>query len=72
MKFTFIIDPIQLLDPGHDTSVALMEAATEMGHEVWITQATLLNINPLQLVIRYIILHFKQGGAKWFIIGVMQ
>ncbi|HEY9852622.1 MAG TPA: glutathione synthase [Leptolyngbyaceae cyanobacterium] len=44
MKFTFIIDPIHLLDPGHDTSVALMEAAQEMGHEVWITQASYLTI----------------------------
>lgn len=44
MKFTFIIDPIHLLDPGHDTSVALMEAAHEMGHEVWITQATHLSV----------------------------
>ncbi|QZZ20291.1 glutathione synthase [Leptothermofonsia sichuanensis E412] len=44
MKFTFIIDPIQHLDPGHDTSVALMEAAQELGHEVWITQANQLNV----------------------------
>ena len=44
MKFTFIIDPIQLLDPGHDTSVALMEAAQELGHEVWITQASHLSV----------------------------
>ncbi|OLP16846.1 glutathione synthase [Leptolyngbya sp. 'hensonii'] len=39
MKLAFIIDPIQALDPGHDTSVALMEAAQERGHEIWITQA---------------------------------
>lgn len=39
MKVAFIIDPIQLLDPGHDTSVALMEAAQKGGHDVWITQA---------------------------------
>lgn len=44
MKFAFIIDPIQRLDPGHDTSVALMEAAQEMGHEVWITQANQLGV----------------------------
>lgn len=44
MKFTFIIDPIQHLDPGHDTSVALMEAAQELGHEVWITQANQLSV----------------------------
>ncbi len=44
MKFAFIIDPIQRLDPGHDTSVALMEAAQELGHEVWITQANQLGV----------------------------
>ncbi|GET35548.1 glutathione synthase [Microseira wollei] len=44
MKFAFIIDPIHLLDPGHDTSVALMEAAQELGHEVWITQASHLSV----------------------------
>ena len=44
MKFAFIIDPIQLLDPGHDTSVALMEAAQAAGHEVWITQAEWLGV----------------------------
>lgn len=44
MKFAFIIDPIEKLDPGHDTSVALMEAAQELGHEVWITQANQLGV----------------------------
>lgn len=44
MKFAFIIDPIELLDPGHDTSVALMEAAQILGHEVWITQASQLSV----------------------------
>ncbi|MDX2100573.1 MAG: glutathione synthase [Leptolyngbyaceae cyanobacterium bins.59] len=44
MKLAFIIDPIQALDPGHDTSVALMEAAHERGHQVWITQSTLLSV----------------------------
>ena len=39
MKFAFIIDPIERLDPGHDTTVAFMEAAIARGHEVWITQA---------------------------------
>lgn len=44
MKVAFIIDPIQRLDPGHDTSVALMEAAQELGHEIWITQANQLGV----------------------------
>ena len=43
MKLVFIIDPISLLDPGHDTSVAIMEAAQISGHEVWITQANQLS-----------------------------
>ena len=44
LKLAFIIDPIYLLDPGHDTSVALMEAAQALGHEVWVTQANLLSV----------------------------
>ena len=44
MKLTFIIDPIDKLDPTHDTSVALMEAADSLGHEVWITQAEKLSV----------------------------
>ncbi|WP_413175410.1 glutathione synthase [Anabaena azotica] len=44
MKLAFIIDPIHQLDPGHDTSVALMEAAQQLGHEVWVTQTNLLSV----------------------------
>ncbi|MEM9505172.1 MAG: glutathione synthase [Cyanobacteria bacterium P01_E01_bin.43] len=44
MKVAFIIDPIHRLDAGHDTSVALMEAAQAAGHEVWITQAEWLGV----------------------------
>ena len=44
MKLAFILDPISKLDPGHDTSVALIEAAQLMGHQVWITQANQLTI----------------------------
>jgi glutathione synthase len=44
MKLAFIIDPIAKLDPTHDTSVALMEAADRLGSEVWITQAEKLSV----------------------------
>ena len=44
MKLAFIIDPIAKLDPGHDSSVALIEAAQELGHQVWITPANGLTI----------------------------
>ena len=48
MKLAFIIDPIHQLDPGHDTSVALMEAATDAGHEVWITDIYHLSVKTSQ------------------------
>ncbi len=44
MNLLFIIDPIERLDPGHDSSVAMMEAAQAMGHQVWITQADQLSV----------------------------
>ncbi len=44
MKFAFIIDPLSQLDPGHDTSVAFLEAAQALGHEVWVTQANQLSV----------------------------
>ncbi|MDJ0736406.1 MAG: glutathione synthase [Nostocaceae cyanobacterium] len=44
MKLAFIIDPIHQLNPCHDTSVALMEAAQILGHEVWVTQANQLTV----------------------------
>jgi glutathione synthase len=44
VKFAFIIDPIAKLDPTHDTSVAFMEAAQALGHEVWITQIDRLSV----------------------------
>lgn len=44
MKLAFIIDPIAKLDPGHDSSIAIMEAAQILGHQVWITEANQLSI----------------------------
>ena len=44
MKLAFIIDPLPQLDPTHDTTVALIEAAQAQGHEVWITSAADLSI----------------------------
>ncbi len=44
MKLAFIIDPIATLDPGHDTTVAFMEAAQILGHEVWITEISELSL----------------------------
>ena len=37
MKLAFIVDPLSKLNPGHDTTVALMEAAQLLGHQVFVT-----------------------------------
>ncbi|MGL5080856.1 MAG: glutathione synthase [Microcoleaceae cyanobacterium] len=44
MKFAFIVDPIETLNPSHDSSVALMEAAHKLGHDVWVTQIYQLTV----------------------------
>ncbi|MDY7022769.1 MAG: glutathione synthase [Cyanobacteriota bacterium] len=44
MQFAFIIDPIEKLNPSHDSSVAIMEAALGLGHKVWIAQAEQLTV----------------------------
>jgi glutathione synthase len=44
MKLAFIIDPIAKLDPTHDSSVAMIEAAGILGHQVYITTAEQLAV----------------------------
>jgi glutathione synthase len=44
MKLAFIIDPIAKLDPTHDSSVAIAEAACQMGHQVFITTIEQLSV----------------------------
>ncbi|MEO1068412.1 MAG: glutathione synthase [Cyanobacteria bacterium J06638_6] len=78
MKFAFIIDPIHRLDPGHDTSVAMMEAAQARGHEVWITAANALSVveakalalmQPVQLTPVELVEGLWQAANPWFEIG---
>ncbi|AFZ37285.1 glutathione synthase [Stanieria cyanosphaera PCC 7437] len=78
MKLAFIIDPISKLDPGHDTSVAIMEAAQILGHQVWITQADSLSIIEGKAWARLSSLELKpvqlvdglwQADRDWYQIG---
>jgi glutathione synthase len=78
MKFVYIIDPIAKLDPGHDTSVALMEAAQALGHDVWITEAHLLSVvdgkawasvQPVQLNPVQLVEGFWIAQEAWFQLG---
>ena len=78
MKLAFIIDPIFKLDPGHDTSVAIMEAAQILGHEVWITQINQLSaiegkawatLEPVQLKPVQLVDGHWQVDRDWYQIG---
>ena len=78
MKLAFIIDPIAKLDPGHDSSVAMMESAQMLGHQVWITESNQLSIiegkawaylqtvdlKPVKLVNE-----FWQAELDWYQVG---
>jgi glutathione synthase len=78
VKLAFIVDPIERLDPGHDTSVALMEAAQNQGHEVWITQAEDLKVidgkawsilNPIALQPIPLLDGYWQVPQPWYSLG---
>jgi glutathione synthase len=45
MKIAFIIDPIESLKPHKDSSIEMMRAAQERGHEVWALAAESLSLH---------------------------
>ncbi len=45
LDILLIIDPLHTLNPGHDTSVAIVEAAQRRGHTVYVTTAGTLSIH---------------------------
>jgi glutathione synthase len=68
VKLAFIIDPIHQLDPGHDTSVALMEAAQLLGHEVYVTQTNWLSVvdNQAWAVLQRVkLVPVELGEGRW-------
>ncbi|OPX05338.1 glutathione synthase [Mycobacterium sp. AT1] len=52
MDFVFIVDPLESLQPAHDSSVALMEAAQAAGHRVLVTEISQLAISEGKAVAR--------------------
>ncbi|NES95871.1 MAG: glutathione synthase [Desertifilum sp. SIO1I2] len=78
MKFAFIIDPMPRLDPGHDTSVALMEAAQQLGHEVWVSDAQSLSVveskawallQPVELTPVQLVEGRWVAASQWYQLG---
>jgi glutathione synthase len=81
VKIAFIIDPIARLDPTHDSSVAIMEAAQVLGHEVWIAQANQLAVVagkamaplvPVQLTPVELVEGRWVAANDWFTVGAAQ
>lgn len=81
MKVAFIIDPIERLDPGHDTSVAIMEAAQARGHQVWITSVGQLSVVagkawaslvPVQLSPVKLLKNHWVAEPDWFSLGASE
>jgi glutathione synthase len=78
MDFVFVIDDIAGLQPCHDTSVALMEAAQQHGHRILITTAARLgycdgNATALccPVTLRPAVRHEQQWiiDPEWFKLG---
>jgi glutathione synthase len=65
MKLVFIVDPIAKLDPGHDTTVAIMEAASQGGHQVWISEIHQLAVLGGKAWATLQALEFT-GGTPWY------
>ena len=81
MKLAFILDPISRLDPTHDSSVAIMEAAQDLGHEVWIAQTNQLtviqsqawaNLQRISLVPVKLESHQWVAANPWFVLEEVQ
>lgn len=78
MKFTFIIDSIERLDPTHDSSVAMMEAAQILGHKVYITTIDRLSVlqgkayahvQPITLKPVELVDNHWQVAENWYLLG---
>jgi len=81
VKLAFIIDPIHTLDPGHDTSVALLEAAQAANHNVWITQFDQLSVidgqawavlTPISTKPVHLVEGIWVAAADWYSLGTPQ
>ncbi len=78
LNLAFILDPVAGLDPTHDSTVALMEAAQARGHRVWVTGIDQLGVEasrawarltPLQLKPVERLKHGWRAEPDWFCLG---
>jgi glutathione synthase len=68
MNLAFILDPIANLDPTHDSTVAMMEAAQALGYSVWITEAQKLSVRDGKAwaeLTQVTLTSVTRGPSKW-------
>jgi glutathione synthase len=70
LRIVVVADPLAALNPGHDSTVALMEAAQDRGHELLVTTAPELRIRgtrthapcrPVSVV------PARLAGGRWYV-----
>lgn len=64
MNLLFVVDPLETLLPGHDTSVALMQAAQRSGYTVWTCTVGDLQVRQNRAAARMQAITLKPLGEK--------
>jgi glutathione synthase len=74
----FVVDPIESLNPAHDSSVALMEAVQARGHTLLVTTASQLGVHDGRATARCVPLNIRpavldngrwRADGHWFTAG---
>ncbi|MDR2508307.1 MAG: glutathione synthase, partial [Candidatus Accumulibacter sp.] len=67
MRFAFILDPLKSLKAPKDSSIAMMRAARDAGHEIWsIQQAAIFWSNAEGVCAETARLEISDDNANWF------
>jgi glutathione synthase len=66
MKFAFVVDPLELLKPYKDSSVAMMREAARRGHEVHALEASSLVVAEGSVRARTLRLALKDDNHAWY------
>ena len=66
MKYLVVIDPIKHLDPKHDTTIAMMQAMQDCGHEVWICETTHMGIHSGNGIAQATQLTVQLNQTPWY------
>jgi glutathione synthase len=62
MKLAFILDPLDRLDPSGDTSIALIEAAEQLGHGTWVAEPGTLSLRRSRAHAELRRIHVQSAG----------